>query len=508
MKKYLLFDLDGTVTDPKIGITTCVQYALQDQGIEEPDLDKLEPFIGPPLQQSFEQFYQMDEEHAKQAVAKYRERFSTVGMYENEIYKGMASLLKTLKKKGFYLAIASSKPTVYVEKILEHFHICQYFDVVVGSELDGRRTKKEEVVEEALKQLASKCKVKNLPKDQIYMIGDRCFDVEGDRAMGVESVGVSYGYGSVEELMEAHADYVVGSVPELKDLLLREVETEEYYPSKIRRIWLVCYPILLFMLIRSIVIVVALQILNMIKQSVPSRAESFWVAGEENGQIIALTGNANAIISMLGYAVATLVIWPIASNVIKDTASCHRLNHLRTIPGRKYLAMIPMNVGLVLGMNIVLTLIQRSVQSSTYEQVAKKQYSAGIWLGLLAYCVVAPIAEEVVFRGSVFGYLRRFFGSKVAICLSALIFGMYHGNWVQGVYALVMGAVFAFLYEYFGTFLVPLGLHIGANILAYVLAGFVGEESILLSWPMGILFLSLGAVSLLFIGYKKVYAAA
>ena len=502
MKRYLLFDLDGTLTDPKIGITTCVQYALKDQGIDEPDLDKLEPFIGPPLQQSFEQFYQMDEEHAKQAVAKYRERFSDVGLFENEIYKGIASLLRTLKKKGFHLAVASSKPTVFVEKILEHFKIAQYFEAVVGSELDGRRSAKDEVVKEALSQLAKKAGVKSLPKDEIYMIGDRCFDVQGAKAMGVESVGVSYGYGSVEELMEAHADYVVQSVPELKDLLLREVmPSEEYYPSKLRRIWLVCYPILLFMLIRSIVIVVALQVLNMIKQSMPGTA-SFWVAQEENGQITALTGNANAFISMLGYIVATLVIWPLASTVIKDTASCHRLNHLRVIPTRKYLAMIPMNLGIVLGMNIILTLVQRYVQSGTYEKVAKNQYSAGILLGLLAYCIVAPIAEETVFRGCVYGYLRRFFGSNKAIFLSALIFGMYHGNWVQGVYACVCGAVFAFLYEYFGGAWVPVLLHVGANVLAYVLAGVVGEESMLLTWPMGIVCILLGGSCLYYIGKK------
>ena len=154
--QYLLFDLDGTITDPKVGITTCVQYALEHFGIHEPDNDKLEPFIGPPLQDSFEQFYHMDAETAKQVVAKYRERFQTVGLYENEIYDGMADLLKTLKEGGCRLAVASSKPTVFVKKILEHFDVAQYFDVVVGSELDGSRTKKEEVVQEALRQLDPK----------------------------------------------------------------------------------------------------------------------------------------------------------------------------------------------------------------------------------------------------------------------------------------------------------------------------------------------------------------
>ena len=171
--QYLLFDLDGTITDPKVGITTCVQYALEHFGIHEPDNDKLEPFIGPPLQDSFEQFYHMDAETAKQAVAKYRERFQTVGLYENEIYDGMADLLKTLKEGGCRLAVASSKPTVFVKKILEHFDVAQYFDV------------------------------------------------QGAKAHHLDSIGVAYGYAAEGELQQAGATFVVDTVQQLKELLTR-----------------------------------------------------------------------------------------------------------------------------------------------------------------------------------------------------------------------------------------------------------------------------------------------
>ena len=218
MKKYFLFDLDGTLTDPKEGITTCVQYALHSLGIEEPDLDRLESFIGPPLKDSFMEFYGMDEEQAQAAVKKYRERFNDKGLYENEIYPGIAPMLQMLSEKGFRLAVASSKPTVFVEKILEHFGIRQYFKVVVGSELDGSRTSKDQVVMEALRQLFG---AKPILYHEVYMIGDRRFDVEGARAMKVESVGVTYGYGGMEELREAHADYIVESVEELREFLNR-----------------------------------------------------------------------------------------------------------------------------------------------------------------------------------------------------------------------------------------------------------------------------------------------
>ena len=195
MKQYLLFDLDGTLTDPKVGICTCVQYALASFGIEEPDLDKLEPFIGPPLKNSFMNYYHLTEEQAEEAVEKYRERFKDTGIFENKLYDGIEQMLIALNSKGIHLAVASSKPQVFVERILEHFHIARYFRVVVGSELDGTRVNKEEVIEEALRQLFGD---KPVDKSQVYMIGDRRYDAEGAKKVGVESVCVTYGYGSME----------------------------------------------------------------------------------------------------------------------------------------------------------------------------------------------------------------------------------------------------------------------------------------------------------------------
>ena len=218
MYSYVLFDLDGTLTDPKIGITSCVQYALKAFGIDEPDLDKLEPFIGPPLKESFMEFYGFDEEKALQAVDKYRERFVVTGIFENEIYPGIPELLKRLKDAGCKLSIASSKPTELVERILVHFEIRRYFDYVVGSEMDGRRTKKEEVVEEALNQMVPK----GVDFKEVAMVGDRKFDIEGARAFGLTGIGVSFGYAQEGELEQAGADYIVDTVEELGRLLLGE----------------------------------------------------------------------------------------------------------------------------------------------------------------------------------------------------------------------------------------------------------------------------------------------
>ena len=245
VKKYLLFDLDGTLTDPKEGICTCVQYALASFGIGEPDIDKLTPFIGPPLKDSFMEFYDMDEQQAEQAVVKYRERFQNQGIFENRLYEGIPKMLETLNSKGMFLAVASSKPTVFVERILEHFQIRKYFKVIVGSELDGTRVNKDEVVEEALRQLFGD---KPIEKEKVYMIGDRRFDMEGARAIGVEGVGVTYGYGDMEELREAKADYIVRSVEELQRFLLRGTEDTKKGMG-FQTVWQMIYSFLMFLYI-------------------------------------------------------------------------------------------------------------------------------------------------------------------------------------------------------------------------------------------------------------------
>ncbi|MCM1049547.1 MAG: HAD family hydrolase [Clostridiales bacterium] len=215
--QYILFDLDGTLTDPKVGITRCVQYALSKFGIDEPDLDKLEVFIGPPLTESLNEFYGFDETKAAEAVVFYRERFGDVGIFENEIYDGMEELLARLKKEGKTLAIASSKPTIYVNRILQHFNIEQYFDVIVGSELDGTRSQKNEVVEEALNRLKT---LQHTGNDKFVMIGDRKFDINAAKKFGIVSIGVSYGYAAPNELEQAGADYIVDTVKELGKLLI------------------------------------------------------------------------------------------------------------------------------------------------------------------------------------------------------------------------------------------------------------------------------------------------
>ena len=195
MYKAILFDLDGTLTDSGEGITKSVQYALEKVGKPEPDLQKLRIFVGPPLLEQFQEYAGIDEETARKAVEIYRERYAPVGIYENELYLGIPEMLSGLKQRGYKLAIASSKPENFVKIVAEYFHIDSYFDEMVGSEPEGRRTNKTEVIEETLKRLGF-----SEHRDQVIMVGDKEHDVFGARRAGLECIAVSYGYGTEEEL--------------------------------------------------------------------------------------------------------------------------------------------------------------------------------------------------------------------------------------------------------------------------------------------------------------------
>ena len=210
MYRYILFDLDGTLTDPKEGITRCVQYALQYFGIEA-DTEDLVDFIGPPLLESFQKYYHLDDEQGHMALKKYRERFSDIGIFENGVYLGIQKLLAALKNQGRKIALATSKPGVYAERILERYELLPYFDVVVGSELDGRRTDKGEVITEALKQL----QIQNEQKQEVLMIGDRLHDMVGAGKNQIDKLGVYYGYAHDGELEEAGADYIRENVEDI-----------------------------------------------------------------------------------------------------------------------------------------------------------------------------------------------------------------------------------------------------------------------------------------------------
>ena len=202
----LLFDLDGTLTDPFEGIANSVVYALGKFGIPVADRSALKAFIGPPLFESFTSLCGMNERDARQAIAYFREYFESVGLYENAVYPAVPAVLESLRTRGFRLAVATSKPEPFARRILEHFSLSQYFTLVAGATIDETRVKKADVIAYALAQLEGA---------HAAMIGDREHDIFGAKANGLYAVGVLYGFGSREELERAGADAIVQTPEEL-----------------------------------------------------------------------------------------------------------------------------------------------------------------------------------------------------------------------------------------------------------------------------------------------------
>ena len=216
MKPYthILFDLDGTITDPAEGITTCVRHALHCQGIEEENYQNLCRMIGPPLAEGFRDFYDMDEEHAGQAVRDFRELFARIGVEKNIPYPGMKEALLRLRDAGKVLCVATSKPEPFARAIADRFGLAECFDFVGGASLDDTRTKKAAVIEYVLASVGS-------PKpEQVLMVGDRRHDVEGAAAFGIDCVGVLYGSGSREELTAAGACFLAEQPADIADYVL------------------------------------------------------------------------------------------------------------------------------------------------------------------------------------------------------------------------------------------------------------------------------------------------
>ena len=205
----VLFDLDGTLTDSKIGITKSVQYALSKFNIREDNLESLESFIGPPLSEAFQKYYSFEPSQAQDAVDFYREYFSTSGMYENAVYPGIPDLLADLKSKRKKLIVATSKPTIFANQILNAFNLYQYFTTVVGSHLDGTRTSKTEIIAHALSTLGKS------KENGAVMVGDREHDVVGAQGNAIDSIAVTYGYGSLLELQRTNPTYLAHAVEDI-----------------------------------------------------------------------------------------------------------------------------------------------------------------------------------------------------------------------------------------------------------------------------------------------------
>ena len=206
--KCVVFDLDGTLTQSEEGIFHCALYAADQLGVPRPDAATLRKFVGPPLKWSFQEYMGMDDHQAERALAIYRERYATIGLFENRVYPGVRRLLRTLKQQGWYVAIATGKPEIPAKRIMAYFRLERYFDRIVGTG-EQMGPDKPKLITAALPDAY----------DEAWMVGDRLFDVEGGRALGIHTMGVGYGYGTEEELRQAGCEVYAPTVQDVIDTL-------------------------------------------------------------------------------------------------------------------------------------------------------------------------------------------------------------------------------------------------------------------------------------------------
>ncbi len=457
MFQYVLFDLDGTLTDPREGITKSVQFALMQQGIHEPDLSRLEPFIGPPLLDSFMDFYDMTQEQAAIAVADYRKRFAPIGIFENKVYAGIPEMLGHLKDAGIKLAVASSKPEEYVIRILEHFQLDGCFDVVVGSNMDGSRCDKEEVVEEALRRLG-----KDLGTGA--MVGDRKFDINGGKQFGLTTVGVAFGYAGKGELEAAGADYIAKTVSALEAFLLKGTgakkkdangnktvaepkESPDGKSAFFMKAWEIMFPFILYYLGSNVCYIVIITLFRML---LAGGAGFDWM--HENSVGMASLAKACSMLAGAG------VLIPF----FRKEQTAWQARTEASFPTMGFLA-----ASSALGINIVFGLLQIAAMSIGYYETERMQYQIPFLPGLILYGLISPLAEELLFRGMIYNRMKKYFSIWTSGIASSALFGLYHGNVVQTLYGMLMGMILVYAYEMTGNFKIPVMMHGVANACVF-----------------------------------------
>lgn len=508
MSQVILFDLDGTLTESGEGIIKSVEYALEKLGVTENDPENLKRYVGPPLKESFMKFSGLNEEQAEQGIGYYRERYTKVGMFENRLYPQIPELLEVLKINDKILGVASSKPEIFVNQILEHFGIAQYFQVIVGSELDGRRSKKEEVIEEALLRLHMQTE-----RDKVLMVGDKEQDVNGARSCGLQCIGVAYGYGTREELSQAGAVYIADTVEDLGILASpNDEETTEHVESVrknsknrwerkgvsrrkkeekqnrtkadekaehqwgedaikesdsgsnrpihlVMQIWRLIYPILIHLGI-SMAVSIAFSMFFIWKV----------ISGTD------LSNNYDVVEKINSSTLYQLILTSVLSGVI--TFFLYRKDQQRRKAGFLgqgedfvwsppviWFSVIILAIAGSQMLNDLILVFRLNEIFPYYSQMTDDTMTGQpVWLLFLTVGLLAPAAEELIFRGLVFRRMKDFMNPWAAIILSALLFGIYHGNMIQFLYASLMGILLAVIYHRTGTLWTSILAHVVANL--------------------------------------------
>ena len=426
----------------------------------------------------------LSEDEAERAVAAYRERYSGIGIYENRIYDGIKEMLNRLLAEQITLAVASSKPEAFVRQVLRYFGIEQYFRVIVGSGMDGTMSRKSEVINECLRRLGIEGR-----RDLAVLVGDRRYDMEGAREAGISAIGVTYGYGSREELEACRPDCIVDSPEELKNVLYWQFVEGRPFPGPARmpagqvklqsaedyralnwsserkdprksgavvpgdgsvlfRIWRILYPVLIQYGVTFLVV----GIVQVLVYAVTG-------GGDLPGYAVILTGAADA---------ALVPVFMVLMRRDEEVRRIRKASFRLLTPIRMNIwnigAVILFTSGTTGVLNFIVGML--NIQDSAYDSLAESMVESTPLVLILVVVLIGPVMEELLFRGILYRRLRDYLGVGWAAALSGVFFGVIHGNLVQGVYAGLFGVVLALLYEHFGTLAAPLTAHFTNNLTA------------------------------------------
>lgn len=458
MWNTVLFDLDGTLTDSGEGIMKSVQYALEKMGKPEPDMEKLRIFVGPPLKAQFMEYGGFSNEEGELAVKYYRERYAETGIYENKLYPGVEKMLELFRKNGIRMGVASSKPEVFVRQVLKYFKIEHYFTAIVGSELNGKRTDKSEVIEEAIRQLGMENR-----KNEIVMVGDRKFDVIGAQEQGLACIGVTYGYGDMEEIKSANPVCIATQVSGVAECLLHQLyhRKKETIPYKI---WRIVYPIGIhygFMVLVSSIWSLAVVAIQMSLYGNMDAESIMKLVLKQNNLMI---------------LVSSSITLPIVGWLYRKDETKRKVLAIpkRLMVSEKFgigqmvlVAVFSIVSSTVLNQLIAVTGLHEMFD--TYAEMAEYLFDPQLAVvNIISVGILAPIVEELVFRGLIYRRMRDYVSLPAAILVSSAIFGIYHGNVVQAIYATLLGIILALLYERYKTIWAPILAHMAANIYAAI----------------------------------------
>ena len=473
MSKYniMIFDLDGTLSNSKEGITKSVQYALKSVGIEEENLDSLEHFIGPPLIDEFVRSYGMTVEEAAHLKEVYRERYLPIGIYETTIYPGTKEMLSTLKKAGKKLAIATSKPLEMAIEVLKYLEIYEYFDYVMGAETKGNRQSKEAVLNVLIEESGL-----HINNDNAVMIGDTCFDVDGAKKVGLDTIGVSYGFGNSKEMLEHGAIAIVDSAKELEEYLL-SWWIEDGMKEKVtaRNLWRGIYPILFF---QGTAIVI--QNILMITLSVMSANSKYTGISQYSDRVNKINSHAMEITLLTDIICIIIMAYFMYSDRVKDKLKGIYVKYEK-VKWTKYLLVIPFAYFFMMSANAlvsILTLYMPESMVGTYDNTKEILNNSSYFMLIITTAIIAPISEEFMHRGVVYNRFKRICPPVLAAIISSIIFGIIHMNFVQGPYAFLVGLAAVYVYERYKSIIAPIILHVTANSVSTIVSIIANETGL------------------------------